>query len=68
MVLVKNLYFFYSLFFDQIGPKKVFHGIVNRKVAFLDYKNIKLKSDKWSNDFCPKFELFSQYGPRQSLR
>ena len=33
MVLVKNLHFFYSLFFDQIGPKKVFRGVLDRKLV-----------------------------------
>ena len=38
MVLVKNLKFFFLLcFLDQIGPfkKKVFHDVLDRKLAFL---------------------------------
>ena len=47
MVLVKNLKFFPSLFLDQIGPLKVFHDVLDRKLASLDDKNIEFK--KWQN-------------------
>ena len=29
----KISHFFYSLFCDQIGPKKVFHGVLDRKLV-----------------------------------
>ena len=39
----------FSIFFliDKIGQENVFYDILERKNAFLDYKNIKLK--KWKN-------------------
>ena len=43
MVLVQNWPFFYLLFLGNIGQKNVFYDILERKNAFLGYKNNKLK-------------------------
>ena len=51
MVLVENWPFFYLLFLGSIGQEKVFYDILERKNAFLGYKNNKFKKSKnW--DFC----------------
>ena len=46
MVLVRNLPFFHLLFLGNIGQEKVFYDFLERKNAFLDYKNNKLKKSK----------------------
>ena len=46
MVLVKNWPFFHPFFKDNIGQGNVFYYIVERKNAFLGYKNMKLKKSK----------------------
>ena len=46
MVLVKNWPFFH-LFLGNIGQENVFYDILERKNAFLRYKNNKFK--KWKN-------------------
>ena len=43
MVLVQNWPFFRLLFLGNIGQKNVFYDILERKNAFLGYKNNKLK-------------------------
>ena len=43
MVLVKNWPFFHLFFKDNIGQQNVFYDILERKNAFLGYKNTKLK-------------------------
>ena len=43
MVLVQKWPFFQSVFLGNIGKENVFHDILERKNAFLDYKNKKLK-------------------------
>ena len=51
MVLVENWPFFHLLFLGNIGQEKVFYDILERKNAFLGYKNNKFKKSKnW--DFC----------------
>ena len=51
MVLVQNSPFFHVLFLGNIGQEKVFYDILERKNAFLGYKNNKFKKSKnW--DFC----------------
>ena len=48
MVLVKNWPFFHLFFFKgNIGKENVFYEILERKNAFLGYKNKKFK--KWKN-------------------
>ena len=48
---------FQPFFLGNIGQENVFYGILQRKIAFLGYKNIKLKKPKidifpwfWSNN------------------
>ena len=43
MVLVQNWPFFHLLFLGDIGQENVFYDILERKNAFLGYKNKKLK-------------------------
>ena len=47
MVLVQNWPFFHLLFLNNIGKENVFYDILERKNAFLGYKNKKLKN--WKN-------------------
>ena len=38
-------------FLDHVGPQKVFHDVLDRKLAFLDDENVEFK--KWKNlHFC----------------
>ena len=47
MILVQNCPFFQLFFFlDNIGRKNVFYDILERKKAFLSYKNKNLKKSK----------------------
>ena len=46
MIFVKNWQFFYLVILGRIGQENVFYDILDRKNAFLDYKNIKLKKLK----------------------
>ena len=51
IVLVKNRHFFHFFIFGKVGRESVFHDILQREKAFLDYKNKKFKKLKnW--DFC----------------
>ena len=43
MVLVQKWPFFQLFFFRQYRPENVFYDILERKNAFLDYKNKKFK-------------------------
>ena len=47
MVLVEKWSFFQLFCLGNIGQKNVFNDIIERKNAFLGYKNKKLK--KWKN-------------------
>ena len=48
MVLVKNWPFFNVFFLASLGQENVFYDILERKNAFLGYKNNKVKkSKKW---------------------
>ena len=47
MVLVKKWPFFHPFFLDNRGQENVFYDILERKNAFLGYKNNKFK--KWIN-------------------
>ena len=40
MVLAKIMKSFYFFFLGKIRQKKVFGNVLERKLAFLDYKNI----------------------------
>ena len=46
MVLVKNWPFFHLFFKGNIGQENVFYDILERKNAFLGYKNKKFKKSK----------------------
>ena len=46
MVLVKNWPFFHLFFKGNIGQENVFYDILERKIAFLGYKNKKFKNSK----------------------
>ena len=46
MVLVQKWPFFQLFFLGNIGQENVFYGILERKNAFLGYKNKKLKKSK----------------------
>ena len=46
MVLVKKWPFFHLFFLDNIGQENVFYDILERKNAFLGYKNKKFKKSK----------------------
>ena len=51
MVFVQNWPFFRVFFLGNIGQENVFYDILERKNAFLGFKNSKFK--KWKNwDFC----------------
>ena len=43
MVLAKIWKFLYPFFLFKIGQEKVFGDVLDRKQAFLDYRNIDLK-------------------------
>ena len=46
MTLVQNWPFFHLLFLGNIGQEKVFYDLLERKNAFLVYKNNKFKKSK----------------------
>ena len=46
MVLVKNWIFFHLVFLGNIGQENVFYDILDRKNAFLGYKNNKFKKSE----------------------
>ena len=46
MVLVQNWPFFHFFLLGNIGQENVFYDILERKNAFLAYKNKKLKNSK----------------------
>ena len=46
MVLVKKCQFLQSFIVGQISQENVFHDILERKNAFLGYKNKKFKKSK----------------------
>ena len=43
MVSAKIMKFFYFFFLDKIRQIRVFGNVLDRKLAFLDYKNMDLK-------------------------
>ena len=43
MIFEKNWQFFHLFILDKTGKEKVFYDILDKKKAFKDYKNIKLK-------------------------
>ena len=68
MVLLKNWPFLHLLFLGNIGQENVFYDILERKNAFLGYKNKKFKKSKnWHFSkgvnpwFCSKIGHFSNF-------
>ena len=68
MVLAHKWDLFHVFIFGKIGKKKVSVDILERKNAFLDYKNKKQKSRKiglfpkgWVYGFGPKMGSFSTF-------
>ena len=43
---MKNRHFFHLFIFGKVGRESVFHAILQREKAFLDYKNKKFKKLK----------------------
>ena len=59
MVLVQKWPFFQLFFLGNIGQKNVFYNILERKNAFLRYKNEKFKNSKnWHFSIFPFFSIF----------
>ena len=79
MVLVQKLPFFQLFFFSNIGQENVFYDILERKNAFLSYKNKNFKQSKnrlfskvvnpwfWSKNGHFSNFLFTQYRPAKCL-
>ena len=72
MVLVQKWPFFQLCFLGNIGQKNVFYDILDRKNAFLGYKNNNLKNQKidifskgLTYGFGPKMAIFSTLFFRQ---
>ena len=68
MVLVQKLSFFQLFFLGNIGQEKFFYRIVERKNAFLGYKNKKFKKSKiWlfpkglTHGFGPNMAIFPTF-------
>ena len=68
MVLVKKWPFFQLFFLGNIGQENVFYDILERKNAFLGYKNKKFKKSKnWhfsngvTHGFGPKMAIFFNF-------
>ena len=79
MVLVQKWPFFQLFFLGNIGQENVFYDILERKNAFLGYKNKKLKKSKnwhlpkgvnpwyWSKNGHFSNFFFTQYMPKKCL-
>ena len=78
MVLVQKWQVFQLFFLGNIGQENVFYDILERKNAFLGYKNKKSKKSgkltffKKTHRFGPKVAIFPafffrQYSPRKCL-
>ena len=64
MVLVQNWPFFNFFFSGNIGKENVFGDILERKHAFLGYKNNKFK--QWKIAIFPK-GLIHRFGPKMTI-
>ena len=64
MVLVQKWPFFHLFFLGNIGQENIFYDILERKNAFLGYKNKKLKKSKI--DIFPK-GLTHGFGPKMAI-
>ena len=72
MLLVQNWPFFHQIFLGNIGQKKVFFDILERKNTFLGYKARSSKSRKIDifpkglvHEFGPKLAIFASFFVRQ---
>ena len=68
MLLVQKWPFFQLFFLGNIGQENVFYDILERKNAFLIYKNNKFKKSKidifpkkLTNGFAPKTAIFPTF-------
>ena len=66
MVFVQKWPFFQLFFLGNIEQENVFYDILERKNAFLGYKNKKFKNSKnwhfWlTHGFCPKMAIFPTF-------
>ena len=61
-IFVKNWRLFHLFILGKIGQENVFYDILERKNAFLDYKNIKLKKSKKLRFFLQEKLGFFQRG------
>ena len=71
--LVQNSPFFHVLFLGNIGQEKVFYDILERRNAFLGYKDSKFNSKGLTHGFGPKFAIFpcfvfSQYRAGKAIK
>ena len=64
MVLVQKWPFFQLFFLGNIGLENVFYGILERKNAFLGFKNRKFKKSK-NGDFLKG--LTHGFGPKMAI-
>ena len=64
MILVQKWPFFLLFFLGNIDQENVFYDILQRKIAFLGYKNIKFKKSKM--DIFPK-GLTHGFGPKMAI-
>ena len=64
MVLIQKMAIFPTFFFSQYTPGKCFFDILQRKIPFLGYKNIKFKKSKM--DIFPK-GLTHGFGPKMTI-
>ena len=79
MILVKKLKFFHLLYLSKIDREKVFADVLDKKEAFIDYKNNCLRKTE-NDNFCKGFVhcfgqnfeisstlIFMQNRPRKSI-
>ena len=73
MIFFKNCQCFHLFVLGKMSQENVFYDILDRKNAFLDYKNMKLEKTKnWDflkglvHDFCQKMAIFSSFYFRQN--
>ena len=64
MISVQKWPFFHFFFLGNIDQENVFYDILQRKIAFLGYKNIKFKKSKI--DIFPK-GLTHHFGPKMAI-
>ena len=65
MVLVQKWPFFNLFFWGNIGKENVFYDILERKKAFLGYKNKKFKKSKYWH--FPRRRLTNGFGPKMAI-